>query len=128
MTDFISALKSHNDYIALNGADMASIESAESSLSLKFSAEYKNYLVTCGAASADGHEFTGIVDSKRLNVVDATIRAREVNPDVPADLYVVEEMTIDHIVIWQAENGSVYKTVGSNWPELIFDSLAEYFG
>ena len=77
---------------------------------LKFSDEYRKYLARYGVASANGHEFTGICASSRLNVVDVTISERINNPNIQMDYYVVEQANIDRIVIWQSQTGEIYQS------------------
>ncbi|MDR1208990.1 MAG: SMI1/KNR4 family protein [Clostridiales bacterium] len=89
----------------------AEISQVESQLSLKFAADYREYLAEFGVAAADGHEFTGIVASERLNVVNATKSEWKLNPQIPHTLYAVENAGIDGIIIWQDESGQVYQTV-----------------
>lgn len=126
MSDFVSALKKSSDFVSLNGATQQEIEDAEKELSLQFAPEFKKYLRECGVASADGHEFTGITTSKRLNIIDVTKSAREKNSGVPGNLYVVEELLIDHITIWQAEDGAIFQAVSNGDPEKVCDSLVDY--
>lgn len=126
MSNFVTVLKKYDDLFTAKGADKQSVADAESTLSLRFAKEYAEYLEECGVASADGHEFTGLINSKRLNVVDVTQAAKKKNVNIPQDLYVVEELQIDGIVIWQSESREVYMTAGDGVPEKINDSLTEY--
>lgn len=126
MSNFVKAIKKYDDFFAAEGADKQSVAYAESALSLRFAKEFEEYLEEYGVASADGHEFTGLINSKRLNVVDVTQAAKKKNGSIPQDFYVVEELQIDGIVIWQSESGEVYMTAGDGGPEKINDSLAEY--
>ena len=126
MRNFLETLKSYDDFVCLNGAEDEAIKEAEEALNLHFAPEYKAYLKEFGAASADGHEFTGLVDSERLNVVKVTLHARSQCLSVPQDFYVVEEIQIDKIRIWQSADGSVYETVDGSSPEKTYGSLAEY--
>ena len=126
MSNFVKRLKEYDDFFCVKGTDAVAIESAENQLGLHFAEEYKEYLSECGVASADGHEFTGIIDSARLNVVDVTERVRSKITDISPLLYVVEEMMIDGIAIWQSEDGTVYQSIGMNPPIKICSSLAEY--
>ena len=111
---------------SLCGVSKEKISEAETALGVTFSEEYKSYLKQYALASMNGHELTGIVDSKRLNVVDVTIKHREINPDIPENLYVLEELNIDDVVVWQDENGLVFQTIGTSEPVKICDSLVEY--
>lgn len=107
-------------------ATPSEVSQAEQALHLAFSPEYREYLSAYGVASADGHEFTGICASPRLNVVNVTREERETNPGVPDDWYVVEQAHIDGIVIWQSEKGEVYQTQPGAEPFRLCASLAEY--
>ena len=114
------------DYVGANGVDEKTIKNAEKVLGLKFSKEYREYLSDIGLASFDDREFTGICEQNYLNVVYATNRKRKLYFNVPKDIYVVEELNIDGIVIWQSSDGSIYQTVYDSKPEKIYDSLYDY--
>lgn len=101
MADVIKILNKLEDFNCLEGADERAIISAETNLGVKFASDHKKYLSEYGLASADGHEFTGIVKSPRLNVVDVTIRLKKKFKNVPNDAYVLEELNIDDIVIFK---------------------------
>ena len=79
-------------------------------MSLSFSKDYKLYLSRCGFATYEGHELTGICKAKRLNVVDVTINERTISPNIPENWYVIEQLNIDGIVIWQSGTGDIYQT------------------
>ena len=99
---------------------------AEEKLQLSFSAEYKRYLLKYGFATCYGHEITGICKAKRLNVVDVTIMEREYAGNISSDWYVIEQLNIDGIVIWQSSTGKIYRTAPNTEPKKICNSLAEY--
>lgn len=126
MGKFTEVLKSFDDYFAAKGAEDEAIATAEQKLGLKFSDEYKEYVRECGVASADGHEFTGIIASKRLNVVDVTEAMKAKYSNISSDLYVVEDLQTDGIIIWQAGDGKVYKSVFEGEAEVICESLYDY--
>lgn len=109
-----------------NGADDEAIHKAEVLLQLHFSDEYCKYLKTYGVAAVNGHEFTGICSLKWLDVVAATLSERERKHHVPNDFYVLEQLNIDDVVIWQSGDGTVYRTVGDSMPVKICDSFCEY--
>ena len=113
-------------FCSLKGTTEEKIVSAENALGVTFSEEYRSYLKQYALASMNGHELTGIVDSKRLNVVDVTFKNRKINPDISQDLYVVEELHIDDVVVWQNECGQIYQTIGASKPVKIYDSFMEY--
>ncbi len=126
MNDFIKKLKNLPYFVSGKGTDATEVGSAEKRLGLKFSDEYKQYLLTVSVASADGYEFTGITPIERINVVSVTEYERKNNPAVPGDLYVIEQADIDDIVIWQSETGEIYQTVPNASPVRLCGSLSEY--
>ena len=91
-----------------------------------FASEYNEYLGEFGSVLADDIEITGIAKSKNRNVVAVTLREWELNPQVEHNLYVVENLGIDGIIIWQDESGRVYESTPNNKPKKIADSLADY--
>lgn len=119
-------------FCSLKGTTEEKIVSAENALGVTFSEEYRSYLKQYALASMNGHELTGIVGSMRLNVADVTFKNRKINPSIPLilfflrDLYVIEELHIDDIVVWQNECGQIYQTIGVSKPVKICDSLMEY--
>ena len=128
MSDIIMKLRVMPDFHSVTAASPDSIKQAEEELSLKFAAEYREYLLNFGVASADGHEFTGICPFPRLDVVANTISERENNPKVPQNLYVIEKTNIDSIVIWQSDAGTVYQSAPRKPPVKLCNSLCEYIG
>lgn len=127
MTKFVEILQVYDDFVSLDKKACATeIENAEKQLGLFFSEEYREYTGRFGAASADGHEFTGVVDISRLSVVQSTNYERERNLNIPSNLYVIEKLGIDGIIIWQDQNGLIYKTVGQGNVDVIARNLVEY--
>lgn len=126
MFDFINVLKEKTMFIGSKGASDTEITEAEQQLSVSFSEEYKHYLSSVGFAIYEDHELTGICKAKRLNVVDVTFSERRITTDIPDDWYVIEQLNIDGIVIWQSSTGEIYQTSPNTEPTKICDSLAEY--
>lgn len=126
MDKIIELIMNMPEYIGSNGRNEEMIENAEKKLAMKFSKEYKEYLKVIGLACFDGHELTGLCDSKRLNVVDVTNEERKNNSFVPTDWYVIENLGIDGIIIWQNEKGEIYQTIPNGNMEKIYDSLYDY--
>lgn len=79
-----------------------------------------------GIAAFDGHEMTGISESKRLNVVFVTTEARERYPEIPADLYVIEETGIEEFIVLQSANGAVFGYAPNYRLMKIYESLSDY--
>lgn len=126
MKRFADAIKDFDDYISTGAVEDERIRNAEEELGLEFSKEYKEFLSEHGAASAHGHEFMGICDTKRLDIVEGTIKEKEKNKEVPEDFYLIENMGIDKILVWQNKEGKLYQTVGKSKPEIIDNTLSEY--
>ena len=126
MEDIIKVLSKMEDFESLGGASQEEIEEAERDLDLKFASDYRKYLSAYGLASADGHEFTGIVKSPRLNVVDVTARFRKKYKDIPLNAYVIEELNIDCIVIFQTSDGAIYEAAPTTVAIKIASSFTDY--
>jgi len=122
----MSVLRNKQNFKSYVAGKKSEILKAEELLSLVFNQEYINYMQEVGFATYEGHELTGICKFKRLNVVDVTIMERELFPYIPLDWYVIEQLNIDGIVIWQSSTGEIYQTSPNSKPEKIYDSLAEY--
>lgn len=126
MTDIKKMFRTLPAFCSLAGVDAEQIDNAENALALRFADDYREYLLAFAIASSDGHEFTGICNSKRLNVVDVTIAAKNSNPSIPHDWYVLEEANIDGIIIWQNKTGSVFQTHPNRENVKIANSICEY--
>ena len=125
MTDIVELIQKQPDLYVMKGASAADIEKAERDLGLRFAKDYRKYVAQFGAASFSNRELTGVCRSARLSVVAVTIYERS-KVSVPEDWYVIEQTNIDSIVVWQAADGDVYKTIPGHQPERICNSLAEY--
>ena len=125
MNRFIDVLSQKTAFHASAGVSEKDIACAEKALSLVFSSEYREYLKKYGVATVQGHEFTGIGSTKRLDVVENTLFERQHN-SVPSDYYVIEQANIDGIVIWQSSTGEVYQTMPNSEPVKLCDSLCQY--
>ena len=126
MGKFADHIKKYEDFAAVGGASADQIKAAEEELGLIFSKEYKEFLKEHGAACANGHEFLGICESKRLNIVEGTLKAKKKNDNVPDDMYLIEDVGIDKILTWQNADGKLFQTVGKGEPELLKMNLTEY--
>lgn len=104
------------------------IVQAEKELNVCFSKEYADYVAAFGVAIFDGHEFTGLCNGKRLDVVRITQAQRKLNENIPDDWYVVECVDVDGIVIWQNSEGTVYASTPNSGAKKIASSLSEYLG
>lgn len=128
MKNIIDVINGLSDLIALKPATEKQISDAENQLGLKFANDYKEYLAKFGAIMADGIELSGIAKSEHRNVVSLTQQEWGLNPQVSRKMYVVENVCIDGILIWQNEKGEIYQSTSNTEPKKIANSLVEYIG
>ena len=126
MSKIIDVVKKLPELLSTGAADSSAIENAEKELGLKFASEYKDYLAEFGSVLADDIEITGIAKPKNRNVVVVTKREWDLNSQVEHNMYVVENLAIDGIIIWQDETGNVYETSPNKKAKKVADSLADY--
>jgi len=128
MTSIVNKLRALPAFCSLTGVSMEQISDAENALELRFADDYREYLIAFGIASSDGHEFTGICNSKRMNVVDVTLAEKSITPGIPNDWYVLEEAVFDGIIIWQNSIGEVFQTQPGREAIKIAGSICVYLG
>ncbi len=126
MDNIVKAMQAKQGFVALKGASAEQITKAEAALGVKFSEDYQKYVSAFGIASFENHELTGICASPRLNVVDVTLAERSKNPELPTDWYVLEQMNIDDVTIWQSSTGDVYQSLSGAKIIKLCGSLFEY--
>jgi hypothetical protein len=124
VNNIITTIAGLNGLVTLNGASSEAITASEKKLGLAFAPDYTEYLEKYALISAKHIELTGITESKRLNVVDVTLSAREVN-QMPQDMYVIEDTAIEGILILQNGKGEVFE-IQNNHIKKIYDSLPDY--
>ncbi len=125
-TEILKLIGELDDFFYLDQPEEEKIEIAEHELGLTFSEEYKDYVRTGGAICGGGIELTGITDFERLNVVAVTKKERVLNPLIPNNMYVVEVVGIDRMVVLQDETGVIYTAQPGLYPKKLFNSLYEY--
>lgn len=126
MSEIYQSLSGLPHFRCMGEADVKEIELAESELGLAFAKDFKEYLGTCSFASMNGHEFTGICRSPRLNVVSVTLKERETNPDINPTWYVVEKTGMDGAIAWQDQDGAIYLVAPDSVCTKVSNSLIEY--
>ena len=124
---FVETIKMKTDYIGANGRTDAEIAEAEKELGIKFAKDYHEYLKKIGLACFAGHELTGLTNTDRLNVVSVTKELRKQSEEICALWYVVEDVGLDGIIIWQNSDGALYATAPYTNAKMVADSLAEYY-
>lgn len=126
MSELITLIQNANDFCAIGAAEFREIEIAEKNLGVSFADDYMEYVLAFGAASFCSRELTGICKSERLNVLSATNRARQYYHDFPKNMYVIEELLFDHIVMIQNCEGMVFSYGPSEKVEEVAGSLRAY--
>lgn len=123
--NIIDVLNSKEEVFCGKGVSVKEVLDAEKKLSVNFSSEYREYLEKMAIVAYEGHELTGLSKTNRTNVIIVTQRLRTECLHEEG-WYVIEDTNIDQIVIWQDEDGKIYRTIGKAQPVLIADSLAQY--
>ena len=107
MTSIIETIKNLRGLLSSTGVSEEEINTAENTVHLTFSDEYRCYLKEFGIIAFSGRELTGLCQSPRTNVVSVTVENKNQNKEIPNDWYVIEESNIDGLVTWQSGNGKV---------------------
>ncbi len=140
MNELIAAMKKMPGFLKTETVGLEIIAEAQKKLDVEFSSEFIKYLQEIGEFTATGIEFTGIFFSKSWNrivesVVDETMSERALAKEygylIPNDFYLIHNLGVDGILIWQNSKGEIYQTVRgaslSSPPKKIYGSLLEYF-
>jgi hypothetical protein len=126
MNNLEQTVKNAPQVIYHKGVDSDHIKQAERELSLKFADDYIEYLSKYGQITFRGHEMTGLVSAKRINVVECTKFERESKDNFPSNMYIIEDTHFEGLIITQDSNGKVYELYQNGKRVLIHDSLSEY--
>lgn len=126
MTDIIKVINSKDGVIHGKETNENEIKQAELELGLRFADDYRNYIKQFGCMVIGSREITGISSQENYNVVSITKAQRNYNKNIPENSYVIEQLNIDGIIIWQSSNGEVFQTSPNTAPMKIADSLVEY--
>ena len=122
MSKIIDVINGLENLLPLKPASVEAVENVEIELALPLA----EYLLKYGAILADDVELTGIAKSKNRDVVQVTQREWSANAKINHNLYVVENIGIDGIVIWQDGTGKIYESSPNKAAKQIANSLAEY--
>ena len=126
MSKIIEVINSLENLLVLNPASEEDVENIEIELALPLAEEYKEYVLKFGAIMADDIELTGFAKSKNRDVVQVTKREWAANNKIKRNLYEVESLGIEGIIIWQDGSGEMYESRPNHGATKIADSLAEY--
>ena len=126
MSNIISTLKRLPGMENTAPASNDTICDAEKKLNLKFADDYRKYLATFGTVCSDLIAVSGLGGKSFSDVVNLTTKCQSVNEQIPNNFYVIEDVGVDGLVIWQDASGVVYQSVPLREPEKIHDSLSDY--
>lgn len=126
MKDIIQTINNLENMRFIKPASIEQIIEAEKELGVNFTDDYIKYVKKYGAISAKGIELTGVTSYKRLSVAFITKKERNINPNIPANMYVIENIAIDGLIALQDETGKVYTVTPNKTPKLSYNSLSEY--
>lgn len=126
MKDIIQIISNLENMRFIKPNSVGQIIEAEKELGLNFANDYIKYVEKYGAISAKGIELTGVTTHERLSVVSITKKERNMNPNIPINMYVIENVAIDGIIALQDETGKIYTITPNKTPKLSYNSLSEY--
>lgn len=140
MNELIKMMQEMPNLLHTITVSISTIQECENKLGLKFSLEYIEYLQKLGKYDAGGDEFTGIYFSKYKNkVIESVVQetlderaiANEYGYTIPDDFYLIHNLGIGGILIWQNTKGEIYQTIrglsSAESPKKIYDSMYDYF-
>ena len=125
MESIIDKIGSIEHLYHLKGCTEEQIQKAQEKLNLKFPKEFLDYVKTYGAISFYATEWMGLNVPEVLDVVSATEKERDMNPDFPKDCFVLENRGIDGVITVADQDGKGYN-VQYEQKKLLCGSLSEY--
>lgn len=126
MNDIINVINSKDGVIHGKCTDKNEVIQAEEELGLKFADDYRSYIMRFGCMAIGSREFTGISRQENYSVISTTYAQKQYNKNIPENWYVIEQLNIDGIVIWQSSDGEIFQTCPNLPPVKIANSLSEY--
>lgn len=109
----------------MQGCSAGQIAQAQDELQIVFPQEFVDYVKKYGAVSFYATEWMGLNVPEELDVVEATLSERELNPDFPPDCFVLENLGIDGRMVVVDQQGKVY-LVQYEQKKLLCNSMSEY--
>lgn len=125
MKNLTNELKKISDLVSTKGASNEQIVKAQNKLSLEFSSDFIDYLKEFGLVTFYNVEWQGLNGPEYLNVVESTLQAREIYPDFPVNMFILEDLGFDGLLILLDTKGSVYEWQYGDCKK-IYDSMVEY--
>lgn len=125
MNSIKNIVDSSTSKIYTGGVSDEIINNAELQLKLTFASDYKELLSNYGSLIIGGDEFLGI-DTVNYDIVKATEEARNMYPDFPKSMYVIENMYIDGILLVQNTQGAIFVFQSRKTIQKVKDNLKDY--
>ena len=122
MKNLSNELKKISDLVSTKGASNEQIVEAQNKLSLEFPA---NYLKEFGLVTFYGVEWQGLNGPDYLNVVKSTLEARETYSDFPVNMFILEDLGFDGVLVLVDTKGSVYEWQYGRCKK-IYSSIIDY--
>lgn len=124
--DIIQIIKNLKGLKSLGGATAEEISQAQKKLGVNFATDFKEYVKEHGAISALNMELFGVSKHARLDTASITLEERAMREDFPADMYVIENVGMEGVLILQNEKGEVFEIAPHQKAKKIYNSLAGY--
>lgn len=125
MNSLITCINSLPSLKYSGGVSADEVNKAEQSVGVKFSDDFKLYLMNFGQLQARGIELTGISSKTSTSVVRITKDEFE-RESFSHEYYVIEDLGIDGILYLQNRKGQVFEYCPGKAPKLYADSLVNY--
>lgn len=123
--NIIEAIESLNEVVSLPALEEHCVLEAQDILNLKFAPEFIEYSRHFGAISAESIELFGITNHKQLSVIERTVQQRKENEIFPKNMYVIEDLGIEGLVLAQDDKGKIFRISRFSMSQ-VADSLTEY--
>lgn len=121
---FIDEIKK-SDADIYKGVSAEEIDAAEQQLGMKIPATYREILSEFGSIDIGSDEIFGLGVKGYLNVVESTLKERELAKGELDQYIVIQNLGIDGILIVVDENDNVYEYKNGDFKNLL-SSTAEY--
>jgi len=124
MSKLIELIK-NNDCDYIGKVDINIINEAQEKLNIKFPEEIIEYISEFGVLSYGSNEINGLGTNSYLNIVNATIDARNNFTKFPNGLFVIQDIGINDLLILSDSFNNIYEWNGDSY-KLIFNSFYDF--
>ena len=126
MDTFINYIKGLSGTHFTGPVSQGIIIKSESSLGVKFSAEYSAFLRNFGNMLYKHNEILGLNADHFDDCVSWTLEAREEDETIPTNMYVISTAGIDGVLYLQDTKGQIYQHLPYNECTIKANSLEEF--